>query len=92
MDGDSVLLSPEGTVCDIVLGFTGAVFQDCNNHGEVVKTPLKYDVEDAASKLSNPPGTEGISRIMYHLLGMYLPNSPQGPYHHEHLTITERCL
>ncbi|RAH73521.1 kinase-like protein [Aspergillus aculeatinus CBS 121060] len=43
MNGDPLLIQPEGTVSFIALGSAGAVFQDSD--GQVIKTALKHDTQ-----------------------------------------------
>lgn len=91
MNGDPLLIQPEGTVRYIALGSAGAIFQV--NNGEVIKTPLKHNVEGCSQHvIESVQHIESISqlcisreKLIYHAL-------PKNPNILECLAITDRGL
>ncbi|TPX26941.1 hypothetical protein DIZ76_012405 [Coccidioides immitis] len=49
MNGDPLLIQPEGALGFIALGSAGAIFQDSN--GQVIKTTLKHDVKGCSKQV-----------------------------------------
>ncbi|KAL4934734.1 kinase-like domain-containing protein [Aspergillus oleicola] len=62
MDGDPLLIQPEGAIGFIALGSAGAIFQD--SKGQVIKTTLKHDVKGCSRQvIEHVRHIESISEI-----------------------------
>ena len=91
MNGDPLLIQPEGTVCYIALGSAGAVFQDGDN--QVIKTPLKHDVKGCSQRVvETVQHMESISEMSISREKLIYQTLSKNPNILNCLAITERGL
>lgn len=91
MNGDPLLIQPQGTVCYIALGSAGAIFQDGDS--QVVKTPLKHDVKGCSQQvIETVQHIESISEMCISREKVIYQALPKNPNILDCLAITERGL
>lgn len=91
MNGDPLLIQPEGTVCYIALGSAGAIFQDSN--GQIIKTPLKHDVKGCSQEvIKSVQHIESISQLCISREKLIYQTLPKDPNILDCLAITDRGL
>lgn len=93
MDGHPVLISPTGTNGYIALGSTGAVFLDESSQDQVVKAPLRHDVEGCSREIvESVRNRESYSELCINREKLIYQTLPTNPNILECLAITERGL
>ncbi|PYI37004.1 kinase-like protein [Aspergillus indologenus CBS 114.80] len=91
MNGDPLLIQPEGTVSFIALGSAGAVFRDSN--GQVIKTTLKHDTRGCeAHVIEHVQHIESISELCIDREKLIYRNLPKNPHILECLDIGDESL
>lgn len=91
MNGDPLLIQPEGTVRYIALGSAGAIFLD--NNGRVIKTPLKHDIEGCTQHvIESVQHIESISQLCINREKLIYRALPKNPNILDCLAITDRGL
>lgn len=93
MNGEPVLITPEGVACFLALGSAGAVFQDDSNQDRVVKAPLKYNVKGCSQQVvDSVKNRESYSELCLSREKLVYETLPKDPNILECLSITERGL
>ncbi|RHZ73336.1 hypothetical protein CDV55_107626 [Aspergillus turcosus] len=91
MNGDPLLIQPEGAIGFIALGSAGAIFQDSN--GQVIKTTLKHDVEGCNRQvIEHVHHIESISELCINREKFIYQTLPKNPHILDCLDIKERSL
>lgn len=94
MDGDPVLLNPEGTLRPMIaLGSAGAICRDSTNPNQVVKAPLKHNVQGCNDQvIKSVEHREYFSELCISQEKLIYQTLPKNAYILDCLATTERGL
>ncbi|KAF9883542.1 hypothetical protein FE257_003375 [Aspergillus nanangensis] len=91
MNGEPLLIQPEGVVSFIALGSAGAVFEDSN--GQVIKTTLKHDIKGCEKHvIEHVQHIESISELCLDREKLIYRTLPKNPHILECLDVGDKSL
>lgn len=94
MEGQPVILSPEGTILPMIaLGGVGGIHQNSNAPEQVIKTPLKHNVQGCTQEvIGMVESTEEFSNLCINREKLIYQTLPKDPNILNCIAITERGI